>query len=121
ASESSASLAYQVIAASIIIAWSGISIHAQVAGMVSDTDLRMYPFILSRMAHAILAGLFAFLLVQAQPVAAFNLPAPAEINSLFIVLTSVILAFLSLLVPVCTALLCFFLGKTAWLVLRIRR
>ncbi|MGI6066186.1 MAG: sporulation integral membrane protein YlbJ [Bacillota bacterium] len=121
ASESTASLAYQVIAASIIIAWSGISIHAQVAGMVAETDLRMLPFVLSRFVHAIFSGFFAYLLVQAQPVSAITPLAVSPVNTLWIILTSFILALASMLIPVCTAVLGFFLGKTAWLVLKIRR
>lgn len=62
ASEASAPLQQQVLAVSIILAWSGISIHAQAASMIAETDIRMLPFVLTRIAHATLAALYTYVL-----------------------------------------------------------
>ncbi|BAF59930.1 Uncharacterized protein conserved in bacteria [Pelotomaculum thermopropionicum SI] len=60
ASEAAVPLDQQVAAVGIILAWSGLSVHAQAASMIAGTDIRMYPFILSRLAHASLAGLYTY-------------------------------------------------------------
>jgi len=64
ASEAAAPLIQQVVAVGMILAWSGLSVHAQAAGMVSETDIRMYPFIISRVAHSLLAGLYTYIIFQ---------------------------------------------------------
>ena len=44
--------------ASAIIAWSGLAVHAQVASVLVNTDIRMRPYFLARFLHGILAALF---------------------------------------------------------------
>ncbi|WP_211231300.1 sporulation integral membrane protein YlbJ [Halonatronum saccharophilum] len=61
ASQSIAPLNQQIIVASGIIAWSGLSVHAQVASMIKGTDLRMKPYIIARVFHGVLASLITFL------------------------------------------------------------
>lgn len=61
ASEAAAPLIQQVVAVGMILSWSGLSIHAQVASMISETDIRMLPFIISRAAHSCLAGLYTYI------------------------------------------------------------
>jgi sporulation integral membrane protein YlbJ len=39
-----------------IIAWSGLSVHAQVASVLTDTDIRMKPYFIARFLHAIFAA-----------------------------------------------------------------
>jgi sporulation integral membrane protein YlbJ len=39
-----------------IIAWSGLAVHAQVASVLTQTDIRMTPYFLARFAHAVLAA-----------------------------------------------------------------
>lgn len=60
ASEAAAPLVQQVVAVGMILAWSGISVHAQAASMISDTDIRMTPFVLSRLCHTCIAGLYTY-------------------------------------------------------------
>jgi len=61
-----------------IIAWSGLSVHTQVAAMVHGTDIRLYPYILARLAHAILAAIITpFLLGTVAPAATRLVPALA--------------------------------------------
>ncbi|MFZ5596206.1 MAG: sporulation integral membrane protein YlbJ [Bacillota bacterium] len=85
ASESAAPLIQQIIAVEIILAWSGLSVHAQVAGMISDTDIRMLPFICARVAHAVLAAAYTFIIFN-RTVAAASAPIipPATWQSVFL-------------------------------------
>jgi sporulation integral membrane protein YlbJ len=57
-----ATLLQQVIVTSFILGFSGLSVQAQVASILSRTDIRFKPFFIARMIHGVLAGLFAFLL-----------------------------------------------------------
>jgi|Deesub1362A_J573_1020465.scaffolds.fasta_scaffold01795_5 sporulation integral membrane protein YlbJ len=63
ASEAAASLTPKVIIASAVIAWSGLSVHAQVASMVSGTDIKMAPYVVARIIHAIFAAIITLLLM----------------------------------------------------------
>lgn len=57
------SLRDQVIACGIIIAWSGLSVHGQVASIISGTKIRLLPYIAARLFHALLAGVYSALLL----------------------------------------------------------
>ncbi|WP_025028041.1 sporulation integral membrane protein YlbJ [Caldalkalibacillus mannanilyticus] len=57
-------LIQKVAIASVIIAWSGLSVHAQVLSMFAHTDIRYKPFFISRILHALLAGVWTYLLWQ---------------------------------------------------------
>jgi len=63
ASQAPAPLTQQLIAASTIIAWSGISVHAQVAAMIQETDLNIIPYLVARVIHASLAGVVTAVLM----------------------------------------------------------
>lgn len=39
-----------------IIAWSGLAVHAQVASVLTQTDIRMRPYFIARFLHAVLAA-----------------------------------------------------------------
>lgn len=56
-------LPIQAALASWIIGWSGFSVHAQVAAMLHDTDVRLGPYVLARFLHACLAALFSLVLL----------------------------------------------------------
>ena len=73
ASEAVATELQQLMAVAMILGWSGLSIHAQVASMIAQTDLRMGIFIAARLAHAMLAAFLTWLFYQ--PVSAANLSA----------------------------------------------
>lgn len=62
AGQSGAPLLDKVIIAGVIIAWSGLSVHAQVSAMIQDTDLDLVPYVFSRALHAIAAGAFTYVL-----------------------------------------------------------
>jgi sporulation integral membrane protein YlbJ len=57
-----ATLLQQVIITSFILGFSGFSVQAQVASILSQTDIRFKPFFFARIVHGTLAGMFAFLL-----------------------------------------------------------
>ncbi|MFP4016013.1 MAG: sporulation integral membrane protein YlbJ [Halanaerobiales bacterium] len=62
ASQAQAPLIHQVIIANAIIAWSGLSVHAQVATMVNGTDIRLKPYIFARILQSIIAGIITIFL-----------------------------------------------------------
>jgi sporulation integral membrane protein YlbJ len=64
ASETAAPLVQQVAAVGMILAWSGLCVMAQVTSMISETDIRMTPFVFSRVAHAALSACYTFLLFE---------------------------------------------------------
>ncbi len=44
-----------------ILGWSGLAIQAQVASMVADTDIRLGPFWIARLAQAVLSGFLLYI------------------------------------------------------------
>lgn len=46
-----------------VIAWSGLSVHAQVASIISDTGMKITPFIMARFVHAVLAAVYTYVLM----------------------------------------------------------
>ncbi|MDK2821068.1 MAG: hypothetical protein PWP31_1033 [Clostridia bacterium] len=68
-SETAIPLRQQMVAISLIMGWAGLSIIGQVAAMISKTDLRLGPFIISRIFHGFLAAIIVqFLQGPAKPV-----------------------------------------------------
>lgn len=63
ASVANAPLAQKIAVTSGIIAWSGLSVHTQVAAMLHGTNIRIGPYIISRAVHAVLAAGFAWVLM----------------------------------------------------------
>ncbi|WXJ94510.1 Sporulation integral membrane protein YlbJ [Neomoorella carbonis] len=56
ASEAAIPITEQLVTISLIMGWAGLSILGQVAAMVSQTDLRLGPFIVARLLHGFLAA-----------------------------------------------------------------
>lgn len=56
----------RIIGIGAIIAWSGLSVHAQVASIISSTDINIGPYLIARVIHAILAGLYSMLILKLQ-------------------------------------------------------
>lgn len=82
AAEAASSLIQRVTAASVILGWSGISVLAQVSAMISETDLKLGLFVVSRLFHSITAGVFSFLLLRSGVVQAW-LSRPALTGQLY--------------------------------------
>lgn len=51
----------KIMVTSGIIAWSGLSVFAQIAAITSDTDMKMKPFVIGRMIQAFFAVLYTWL------------------------------------------------------------
>lgn len=64
AAEANATEIERLMAVAMILGWSGLSIHAQVASMIAKTDIRMGIFVFTRIAHATLATFFTWLLYK---------------------------------------------------------
>ncbi|WP_392388596.1 sporulation integral membrane protein YlbJ [Gracilibacillus timonensis] len=55
-------LFFQAIAISIILAFNGFSVQAQVASILAETDIRFLPYFFARLLHAFFAGCFIIVL-----------------------------------------------------------
>ncbi len=75
-SEGSAPLAEQLALVSGVIAWSGLSVHGQVASIVMETGISMKPYLIARVLHATLAGLIAYLLFEPTGVLSADIALP---------------------------------------------
>jgi sporulation integral membrane protein YlbJ len=62
-SQAAAPLLDKVMIAGWIIAWSGLSVHGQVASVIHDTDIRMGPYIVARFMHGIFAAFYSWILM----------------------------------------------------------
>lgn len=56
AAVTSAPMLQKLALVSGIIAWSGLAVHAQVASVLTNTDIRMKPYFIARLLHAVLAA-----------------------------------------------------------------
>jgi len=79
ASQAAAPLVQRAVMASAVIAWSGLSVHAQVASVLTGTDIRMKSYFVARLFHAVIAGFYTVLLLRAIPIA---LPGVASVSVL---------------------------------------
>jgi sporulation integral membrane protein YlbJ len=73
-------LMQKVMVVGSIIAWSGLSVYAQVASIISDTDLSPVPYFFARLLHATLAALYTWLLMGPLAVITAVLPAFARLQ-----------------------------------------
>lgn len=101
ASEASASELQRLITVAMILGWSGLSIHAQVASMIAKTDIRMNLFVFTRIAHAALAAFFTVVFYHPDKIYT-NLTLPAlgpvtSLSPLTVISASFILMILSLI------------------------
>jgi len=63
ASQADAPLIEKAAIASAIIAWSGLSVHGQVASIVIESGIRMLPYMVARFLHAVIAAVITMLLM----------------------------------------------------------
>nr|WGD69108.1 sporulation integral membrane protein YlbJ [Bacillus subtilis] len=61
-SETDVSLLQKAIIVSFILGFSGFSVQAQVAGILSETDIRFKPFFIARLSQGVYAAVFVMLL-----------------------------------------------------------
>ncbi|MDI3522168.1 MAG: hypothetical protein PWP43_350 [Bacillota bacterium] len=69
-------LLQRAVVAAAIIAWSGLSVHFQVAAMVNETDIRLTPYVVARLLHALFSGVVAYFLMPHVMKASAPLAAP---------------------------------------------
>ncbi|MGA8941938.1 MAG: sporulation integral membrane protein YlbJ [Thermoactinomyces sp.] len=62
ATDPSIPLLFKLAIVSMIIGWNGLSVHAQVASMISRTDIRYYPYFAAKILHGVLAALITVLI-----------------------------------------------------------
>lgn len=55
-------MVYKIAVAGVVTAWSGLSVHAQVASILSSTDIRYTPYFFARILHGVLAGLITLII-----------------------------------------------------------
>ncbi len=55
-------MVYKIAVAGVVTAWSGLSVHAQVASILSSTDIRYTPYFFARLLHGALAGLITLII-----------------------------------------------------------
>jgi sporulation integral membrane protein YlbJ len=71
----------KVMVASAVIAWSGLSVHAQVASIISGTDMKITPFVVARFVHAVLAAAYTWVLMgPLAPAVALTTPVFAHLH-----------------------------------------
>lgn len=64
ASQADAPLNQKVAIASAIIAWSGLSVHGQVASIVIQSGIRIIPYMIARVLHAIIAAILTIVFLD---------------------------------------------------------
>ena len=62
AAGASSILLHQVAMASFLLSWAGLSVHAQIASILTPTNLRYTPFVFARLLHGILAATLVYVL-----------------------------------------------------------
>jgi nucleoside recognition membrane protein YjiH len=112
ACQSSAPLGDRLTVASMILGWSGLSVHGQVASVLAGTDLRLGPYLLSRIAQGLLAAVLIRLWLP-EAVPTFQLPRPATWSPLLVFELSLLLLGLGLALWLLLALL-FALFRRSW-------
>ena len=111
AAEANAPELQRLMAVGMILGWSGLSIHAQVASMIAQTDMRMRLFIITRIAHAGLASFFTWLFYKPAASSLHVLPVMAPLTDilpyspLFVIIGSLCLLGGSLLVLILLGLI----------------
>ena len=55
-------LVWKAAIASAILSWGGLSVHAQVASILSTTDIRVMPYLVARLVHAVFSACLTFVL-----------------------------------------------------------
>lgn len=70
----------QAVFSTILISWSGLSIHAQSASLICKTDLSNGIYIFSKLLHAIFSGIFVFMILAFSNVIFYSLHTPVFYN-----------------------------------------
>jgi sporulation integral membrane protein YlbJ len=101
-----APLVDKVIIASWIIAWSGLSVHGQVASVIHDTDIRMSPYIAGRFLHGLFAAVYTWFLMGPLALVFAPLAHQLPVGKAFNPLDRIIFSSRQLLIIIGVLLLC---------------
>ncbi|MDX8044913.1 sporulation integral membrane protein YlbJ [Gracilibacillus sp. S3-1-1] len=63
-SQADNSILIQAIVVSVILAFNGFSVQAQVASILAETDIRFAPYFFARLLHGMFAGILAWILYR---------------------------------------------------------
>jgi len=63
-SETVAPLYQKIIVTGMIIAWGGLSIHAQVLSIISKTDIKVTPYIIAKIFQGLISSIYSFVLIR---------------------------------------------------------
>ncbi|MCR1898154.1 sporulation integral membrane protein YlbJ [Irregularibacter muris] len=63
-SQTTDSIMLQGVLTSFIIAWGGLSIHAQAISLISKTDLKVLPYLVSKILHGLFSGISCYYLMR---------------------------------------------------------
>ncbi|WP_102027279.1 sporulation integral membrane protein YlbJ [Salirhabdus sp. Marseille-P4669] len=63
-SETNTNLLQQIVIISFILGFNGLSIQAQVASILAETDIRFFPYFIGRLLHGTFASILAILLYK---------------------------------------------------------
>lgn len=80
ASQADAPLVEKVAIASAIIAWSGLCVHGQVASIVIQSGIRIFPYMVARILHAVLAAGLTILFIDQSDFVSHTLSIPAMLT-----------------------------------------
>ncbi|MGG3736440.1 sporulation integral membrane protein YlbJ [Aeribacillus pallidus] len=81
-------LMHQAMLTSFILAFSGFSVHAQVASILADTDIRFTPFFLARILHGCFSSILTWLCWSPIYERFFMEEQPADVIPVFLSTTS---------------------------------
>lgn len=61
-SSSSASLVQRLIVTVCLLSWNGLSIHTQVISMIGNTDIKLFPYFVSKLIQTTFAGVYGYII-----------------------------------------------------------
>jgi hypothetical protein len=112
-SGSAAPLGEQIAAASMVIAWGGFSIQAQVSGMISNTDIKPHIYFICRIAQALLALAATTVWLRIYPTVTSTMAIYKTTSDWVYIIWPMLISLAALLVPFLGGLAAYILGK--WL------
>lgn len=84
-------LIFKLAAISFLIGWNGLSIHAQIASIISRTDLRYTPYLFAKLIHGCVASLFMILIWKSIKLGYQQLPQVIPVTNQLITHSSILL------------------------------
>ncbi|MBF8982184.1 sporulation integral membrane protein YlbJ [Lutibacter sp. B2] len=70
----------QALFSTILISWSGLSIHAQSASLIAKTDLSFNLYLVSKLFHSLFSGMLVIILIPIMNILFYNFHLPVFLN-----------------------------------------